>query len=89
MSENREKLLEGHNTYWFNMKRQIKNHMMCSGELSKLHFEALKVRCFYCIISSEIQYSNTECIFYGGLKMKWIGEGIGQLKLRKILFWLP
>ncbi len=41
--ENFLKLVEGHNQYWFNMKRQIKNHLLCSGELSQLHFDGLKV----------------------------------------------
>ena len=41
--DNYVKLVEGHNPYWFNMKRQIKNHLLCGGELSSLHFDALKV----------------------------------------------
>eukprot|EP00794_Sanderia_malayensis_P004346 gene4346-4925_t len=43
-SENYLKLMDGHNSYWYNMKRQIKNHLLCSGELSQLHMNALKYK---------------------------------------------
>ena len=35
-------LLNGHNQYFANVKKTVKDHMLCNENLSRLHFDALK-----------------------------------------------
>ena len=35
-------LVEGGNAYWYHSKRNIKQHLVCTGDHSQLHFEALQ-----------------------------------------------
>ena len=41
-TEKTESLMTGGNQYWYEIKRCIKQHLSCTGDHSKLHFEALQ-----------------------------------------------
>ena len=46
--EKYNQLVEGHSPYWYKIKSQIKAHLLCSGDLSQVHLDALQV--VYCNI---------------------------------------
>eukprot|EP00794_Sanderia_malayensis_P004468 gene4468-5062_t len=72
LEDNYTKLVEGHNQYWYNMKNHIKAHLLCSGELSQLHFDALK-------------WEEKQEVIDVGERSEWVNSLSGRTLLRSLL----